>query len=168
VEVCPVDAITMTEKRGVVSYDRSEMIVKYMKHVFMAKIKAIEGIGATYAKKLGNAGIQTTIDLLEAGATKKGRGKLAKKTGIPTKTILEWINRADLFRIKGIGEEYSDLLEEAGVDTVIELAKRNPKHLYTTLVKVNEEKKLVQKLPALNVVRGWIEQAKKLPRKVEY
>lgn len=134
----------------------------------MAKIEDIEGIGPIYAKKLVDAGINTTEDLLEAGATPKGRGDLAEKTGISGKLILEWVNLADLLRIKGVGEEYSDLLEEAGVDTVAELARRNAENLHAKISEVNEEKHLVRRPPTLNNVTDWIEQAKQLPRKVEY
>ncbi len=134
----------------------------------MAKIVEIEGIGPTYAKKLIDAGINTTDDLLEVASTRKGREELSEKTGISEKLILEWVNLADLFRIKGVGEEYSDLLEEAGVDTVVELSLRNPENLHTKILEVNEEKKLVRRPPTLNEVREWIEQAKKLPRKVEH
>lgn len=134
----------------------------------MPKIEDIEGIGPAYAKKLAEAGIKTTDDLLAAGATPKGREELAAKTGISSKLILEWVNLADLFRIKGIGEEYSDLLEEAGVDTVVELAKRDPENLHAKILEVNEKKKLVRRPPTLKQVKDWVEQAKKLPRKVEY
>jgi len=127
----------------------------------------IEGIGPIYAEKLKKIGIETTIDLLEAGATLKGREELAEKTWIPSRLILEWVKLADLFRIKSVDEEYSDLLEEAGVDTVAELATRNPENLYTKLVEVNQEKKLVRRLMSQEQVGNWIEQAKKLPRKVE-
>ena len=89
----------------------------------MARIAKIEGIGDVYAQKLREAGVQTVDDLLKAGADPQGRNELAEKTGISGKLILEWVNHADLFRIKGVGEEYSDLLEEAGVDTVPELAQ---------------------------------------------
>lgn len=134
----------------------------------MAKIEEIEGIGPGYAKKLVEVGVKTTEDLLNVGATKKGRKELAEKTGISEKLILEWVNLADLFRIKGVGEEYSDLLEEVGVDTVVELSKREPENLYAKILEVNKEKKLVRKPPTLEQVKNWIEQAKKLPRKVEY
>ena len=134
----------------------------------MAKIEEIEGIGPTYAKKLVEVGIKTTDDLLEAGTTPKERETLAKKTGIAEKLILEWVNLADLFRIKGVGEEYSDLLEEAGVDTVVELATRNADNLHAKIVEVNERKKLVRRPPTLDEVKEWVGQAKKLPRKVEY
>ena len=128
----------------------------------------IEGIGSIYAKKLNAIGIKTTVDLLEAGATRRGREEIVQKTGISSKLILEWVNLADLFRIKGIGEEYSDLLEEAGVDTVIELSKRNPDNLYSKIIEVNEQKHLVRRLPRLDEVKDWVKQARKLPRKVEY
>ena len=134
----------------------------------MPKIEEIEGIGPTYAKKLVEAGIRTTDDLLEAGTTPKERENLAKKTGISRKLILEWINLADLFRIEGVGEEYSDLLEEAGVDTVAELATRNADNLYPKILEVNEKKKLVRRPPTLDEIKQWIDQAKTLPRKVEY
>ncbi|MBS7645247.1 MAG: DUF4332 domain-containing protein [Candidatus Bathyarchaeia archaeon] len=134
----------------------------------MVKIERIEGIGSVYATKLIEAGVKTTEALLNAGATRKGRKELAEKTGIPEKLILEWVNHSDLFRIKGVGEEYSDLLEEAGVDTVVELSKRDPENLHTKLLEVNKAKKLVRRPPTLKEVKSWIEQAKKLPRKIEY
>ena len=133
-----------------------------------ARVEEIEGIGSTYAKKLKDARIKTTDELLGAGGTKQGRKELSEKTGISETIILEWVNMADLFRIKGIGEEYSDLLKEAGVSTVVELARRNPENLHETLVGVNEAKKLVRRTPTLNQTKDWIEQAKILPRKVEY
>jgi len=132
------------------------------------QIEDIEGIGPTYAKKLVEVGIKTTDDLLEAGSTPKNRESLAAKTGITEKLILEWVNSADLFRVKGVGEEYSDLLEEAGVDTVVELSKRVAENLHAKILELNEKKKLVRRPPTLKEVKQWIEQAKKLPRKVEY
>jgi predicted flap endonuclease-1-like 5' DNA nuclease len=128
----------------------------------------IEGIGPKYAEKLTKAGIKTTRSLLEKAATKKGRTEVAKLSGIGETLILEWVNLADLFRISGIGEEFSDLLEETGVDTVVELAKRKPENLYKALCDVNEAKKLSRRTPSLKQVEGWVEQAKKLPRIVKY
>ncbi|UCH03988.1 MAG: DUF4332 domain-containing protein [Candidatus Thorarchaeota archaeon] len=133
----------------------------------MARIVDIEGIGPSYAEKLKEVGIDTTDELLEAGASYWDRKKLSEKTGISTSLILEWVNRADLFRIKGVGEQYSDLLEESGVDTVVELARRNPENLYSKMVEVNEAKNLVDKPPSVDLLKDWIGQAKKLPRKVE-
>ncbi len=134
----------------------------------MTNIIKIEGIGKFYADKLVAAGIKTTEKLLEAGCKPKAREELAAKTGIPVKSILEWVNRADLMRIKGVGEEYSDLLEVAGVDTVVELSNRKPENLHPKLVETNKEKKVVRQLPGLKQVKAWVEEAKKLPRKVEY
>lgn len=134
----------------------------------MARIINIEGIGPVYAQKLREAGILTTEDLLAAGASPQGRDELAEKTGISGKLILEWVNHADLFRIRGIGEEYSDLLEEAGVDTVPELAQRNAENLYAKLVETNKEKKLVRRLPSQAQVSDWVAQAKALPRVITY
>ena len=134
----------------------------------MTKLTAIEGIADTYAKKLKTAGVPTVEALLEKGATPAGREELAASAAISSKLILEWINLADLFRIKGIGEEYSDLLEEAGVDTVPELAQRNAANLFAKLVEVNAEKKLVRRVPTLSQVTSWIEQAQALPRIIQY
>lgn len=132
------------------------------------KVEDIEGIGPAYAAKLGDAGVGTLEKLLELGGTPKGRAELAEKTGISAHNILEWVNRADLYRIKGVGSEYSDLLEAAGVDTVVELATRNPANLAHKLAEVNTEKQIVRQLPSEKQVEAWIEQAKTLPRAVSY
>lgn len=134
----------------------------------MAKLTTVEGIGEIQAQKLIDAGIPTTQALLEAGRTPQGRKDIAEKTGIGDELVLDWVNRVDLFRIKGIGEEYSDLLEWAGVDTVPELAQRNPENLHQKLVEVNNEKKLVRQVPGQNRVSDWVAQAKELPRAIEY
>jgi predicted flap endonuclease-1-like 5' DNA nuclease len=134
----------------------------------MAKIIDLEGVGPVYAEKLIAVGIKTVEALLKAGATPKGRQELAEKTGISAAMILEWVNFADLYRIKGVGEEYSELLEAAGVDTVKELAQRNADNLYAKIVEVNQEKELVRQLPTSKQVAGWVEQAKALPRAIEY
>jgi predicted flap endonuclease-1-like 5' DNA nuclease len=134
----------------------------------MIKVEEIEGIGKKYAKQLEKAGIKTVEDLLEKGATKKGRNELAKRTGLSEKLILTWVNHADLFRVKGIGKQYAELLEAAGVDTVVELSKRNPENLLDSMIKTNEKKHLVRALPYLKQVKKWVEQAKKLPRKISY
>ena len=134
----------------------------------MPTITDIEGIGEAYAVKLRQAGIRTTEHLLEKGGKVKGRQELAKVTGFSTKTILEWVNRADLYRVAGIGAQYSDLLEAAGVDTVRELANRKPEALLEALAKVNAKKNLVNLLPGLNRVQDWVKQAKSLKRAVEY
>jgi predicted flap endonuclease-1-like 5' DNA nuclease len=131
----------------------------------MAKLEQIEGIGKTFAKKLRKADIRSTDALLEKGSTPQGRKDLAEKTGIGKQLILEWVNHADLFRIKGVGEEYADLLEEAGVDTVVELGQRNAKNLFEKLVSTNKKKKLVRKMPTQDQVANWIAQ---LPRRVNY
>ncbi len=132
------------------------------------KIEAIEGIGPKFAKKLRAIGVRSTGELLKKGADRKGRLELAEKTGIGDALILEWVNLADLFRIKGVGEEYSDLLEEAGVDTVKELRNRKPANLHAKMLEVNAAKKLVRRPPALSMVEDWVAQAKKLPPVVTY
>ena len=132
------------------------------------KIIDIEGIGPTYAEKLQSIGINNSDNLLEAGKTPNGRKDLVDKSGISSKLIMEWVNLCDLIRIKGVGEEYSDLLEEAGVDTVVELATRNAENLQAKMQEVNEAKNLVRKTPTLEQVTDWVAEAKTLPRGIEY
>lgn len=128
----------------------------------------VEGIGPVYSQTLKGIGISTLLALLKHGATPKGRAEIVERSGISSKLILEWVNHIDLNRIKGIGSEYADLLEAAGVDTVVELATRNPANLHEKLVAVNEEKKLVRRLPDLSQAQEWVEQAKELPRVISY
>jgi predicted flap endonuclease-1-like 5' DNA nuclease len=134
----------------------------------MANVIDIEGIGAAYARRLREAGVATTEALLAEGATPKGRKALAEKTGIAATRILHWVNRADLFRVPGVGEQYSDLLAAGGVETVLELAQRTPEHLYQKLVEANQARKLVRHLPSMEQVTLWVQQAKALPRAVSY
>lgn len=134
----------------------------------MTAIVDIEGIGEVYALKLKEVGISTVEALLQDGATAAGRKAIVEKTGISSKLVLAWVNRADLYRIQGVGAQYSDLLEKVGVDTVPELAQRNPANLMARMAEVNAEYKLVRKLPTEAQVAGWVDQAKKLPRVVEY
>jgi len=134
----------------------------------MAKLEYIEGVGETYAQKLSAAGVASTEALHKQGATPKGRKELAEKSGISEHMILEWVNHVDLFRIKGVGQEYADLLEEAGVDTIPELAQRKAENLVKKMAEVNEAKKLVRRLPVLSEVENWVEQAKQLPRVINY
>ena len=134
----------------------------------MAKLTEIEGVGESYAAMLKEAGVGSTDSLLDMGATPKGRKEIAEKSGINEKMILGWVNRVDLFRIKGVGEEYADLLEASGVDTVPELAQRNAENLFTKMEETNSAKNLVRAMPTKDQVSDWVAQAKKLPRKVEY
>jgi len=134
----------------------------------MATLEKIEGIGKVYGKKLAKIGIKTTEALLKKGATPKGRKEIEGTSGLGHKLILEWVNLADLFRIKGIGEEYSDLLEEAGVDTVAELARRRADNLHEKVLEVNKAKKFVRRPPSAGMIAAWIKQAKKLPKVVKY
>lgn len=134
----------------------------------MSSIVDIEGIGPKFAEKLAAAGIKTTEKLLDVAASKKGRVELATSTGISESSILEWVNRADLFRIKGVGEEFSDLLEAAGVDSVPELAARRADNLYAKLVEINDQKKLVRQLPSEAQVQKFIDEAKTLPKVVTH
>ena len=132
------------------------------------KIIDIEGVGDVYAQKLVAAGINKVSELLDKCAAPKGRKELAEATGISEKLILRWTNHADLFRINGVGPQFAELLEAAGVDTVVELANRKPENLVAKLNEVNEAKKLVRRVPALVEVEKMIAQAKKLDRVVSY
>ena len=132
------------------------------------KIETIEGIGKVYGDKLREAGLKDTAALLAACAGPKDRAALAAKTGIPDARVLEFANRADLMRVKGIGEEYSDLLEAAGVDTVKELKTRRADNLTAKMTEINAAKKLVRQLPSEKQVADWIEHAKTLPAVLTY
>ena len=134
----------------------------------MANIREIEGIGDASAEKLEAAGIKTIEAFLETGASAKGRDELAEKTGLAEKNILKWVNRADLDRVKGIGTQYADLLEAAGVDSAPELAQRNAANLLAKMDEVNASKNLVNKLPSEDQVQGWIDNAKTLPKIVTH
>lgn len=131
-------------------------------------IEKIEGVGPKYAAKLGTAGVKKTLQLLEKAATRKGRKDLATAADIDETLILKWANMCDLMRIKGIGEEYSELLEAAGVDTVKELSKRRSDNLHKAMVEANGKRKMVRQLPSAGQVEKWIEQAKTLPAVMTY
>ena len=133
------------------------------------KLIEIKGIGTEYSGKLSDVrGMMTVEELLEAGASKKGRETLAEETGISESLILRWVNMADLFRIKGVAEDFSDLLEAAGVDTVKELRNRVPENLHAKLVEVNEAQNIAGRSPRLDEVESWIEQAKEMEPKVTH
>lgn len=133
------------------------------------KLIEIKGIGTEYSGRLSDLrGMMTVEELLEAGASKKGREELAAQTGISESLILRWVNMADLFRINGVAEDFSDLLEAAGVDTVKELRNRVPENLHAKLVEVNEEKGIAGRTPRLDEVESWIAQAKEMEPKVTH
>ncbi len=132
------------------------------------KIIEIEGIGDTYAEKLEAVGIKTTEDLLKACATPAGRKKIAEETGISSKLILKWTNHADLFRIKGVGGQFAELLEAAGVDTVKEFRHRVAANLHSKMEEVNEAKNLCNRVPSVGELEKMIEQAKELEPVITY
>lgn len=132
------------------------------------KIQEIQGIGPAYAEKLIAAGITTSDLLLEKGQTPKGRKELEEATGLSSKLILTWVNHADLFRVKGIGPQFAELLEAAGVDTVKELATRNAENLARKMLEVNEAEHRVKRVPVVAEVQKMIDLAKDLPGVVTY
>jgi predicted flap endonuclease-1-like 5' DNA nuclease len=131
-------------------------------------ISKIEGIGPDVASSLRSVGIRTTTKLLEAAKSPKGRLALKATIGVDEKRILAWANMADRMRIKGVGEEYAELLRVVGVDTVRELKYRNPARLAKTMAEANRKRKLVRLLPSAHTVERWIETARKLPPKITY
>ena len=132
------------------------------------KIEDLEGIGPVRGEQLRAAGVKDTDSLLANTTTPQQRKRLAEQTGLAESLILKFANMVDLYRIDGIGSEFSELLEAAGVDTVPELAMRNPANLTEALANLNEEKKLTRRVPSETEVTKWIEQAKGLPRVLEY
>lgn len=129
----------------------------------MASIDAISRIGHRNATRLRKAGIRTTEALIRRAASRKGRRTLAEETGFTEQQLLTWVNRADLLRVKGVGQEYADLLEAAGADTVRALRNRNPVNLLKRIVDQNKKKKLVRRLPTEAMVERWVGHAKELP-----
>src|SRR5262245_64572519 len=134
----------------------------------MSDIIEVEGIGEVYARKLKDAGIATDKDLLDRGATRAGREEIATATGISATLVLKWVNHVDLFRLKGVQTQYAELLEAAGVDSVPELARRDPANLHPALAEVNQTKNLVRRLPTQDQVADWVAQAKALPHVVTH
>ncbi|WP_194775574.1 DUF4332 domain-containing protein [Pararhodonellum marinum] len=129
----------------------------------MAKtITMIEGIGPVFKEKLSLAGVKSVNGLLTKGASRKGRKEIAEASGLDEGRILDWVNMADLFRIKGVASQFAELLKATGVDTVKELRTRNPENLHKALTEKNAEKKLTRVVPSLSMVTDYIEQAKKL------
>jgi predicted flap endonuclease-1-like 5' DNA nuclease len=134
----------------------------------MSHINTIEGIGESHTKKFAEIGVTTVEHLLQAGATPKGRKELAAKTGFSEHHVLKWVNQADLFRVKGIGRQYAELLQASGVDSVKELAQRIPDHLHEKIKASNEAKHQVHVIPNVETLTTWVEEAKQLPRVVTY
>jgi predicted flap endonuclease-1-like 5' DNA nuclease len=133
------------------------------------RIDEIEGVGAIHAATLAQAGVSSTDDLLDRAAKPAGRAALEAATGIGHSQILEWVGHADLMRIKGVGSEYSDLLEAAGVDSPAELAQRNAANLATTFQEVDAARPdMVRRVPSEAEIQGWIDQSRDLPRVVEH
>lgn len=134
----------------------------------MTDLQTIEGIGPAFEEKLKAGGIDSCKKLLEVGGTKEGRKRICEDCDMDDTRVLKFVNHADLMRVKGVGGEYSELLEAAGVDSVPELAQRNADNLHSKMTEINESKKLVRALPNRDKVADWIEQAKGLPRAVSH
>ena len=132
----------------------------------MTALMHIEGIGPAYREKLAAAGIDSVEALLEQGATRDGRQRLATSSGVSDRLVLTWVNHADLFRLRGVGSEFADLLEAAGVDSVPELAQRSPASLAAKMAELNEDREVVRQVPSEAQVEVWITEAKTLPRVV--
>jgi uncharacterized membrane protein HdeD (DUF308 family)/predicted flap endonuclease-1-like 5' DNA nuclease len=135
---------------------------------FKNPLEYIEGVGPAFAEKLKAIGIYNCLDLIKWGYNPRGRGEIAQRSGVAGNLILEWVNHIDLYRIKGVGSEYADLLEASGVDTVVELAQRNSANLFARMNTVNQERQLVRRPPTQAQVQDWVAQAKDLPRIITY
>ena len=155
------------KSRNVLSAIVFVLLCSFVSFTQPKKLADIEGIGPAYQKKLEGAGVKTPAQLYDAAAPRKGREELAQKSGISATLLLKWVNRYDLARVKGIGTQYADLLEAAGVDSPKELARRNADNLLEALAKLNNEKKLVRKLPTKTQVEKWIKNAKAVSSNVE-
>jgi hypothetical protein len=131
-------------------------------------LEYVEGIGPVYGEKLKAIGILTPLDLLNKGRFRKGREEIAQQSGISHKLILDWVNHIDLYRLNGVDADYAELLVRAGVDSVLELAQRNPSNLHDKMAQVNQEKNVARTTPSLEQVQAWIERAKTLPRVIQY
>lgn len=132
------------------------------------KIEDVEGIGPVLGEKFRSAGVKDTDALLKSALTPGQRKALAERTGLSEARVLKFANMVDLYRISGVGSEYAELLEVAGVDTVPELARRNAANLTAAMAAVNQEKNLTRQVPTESEVTKWIEQAKGLPRMLEF
>ena len=132
------------------------------------KIEDVEGIGPVFAEKLGQVGIVTTEDLLDKGSKKSGRVAIAVETGINEGMILEWTNHVDLMRINGVGSEFSDMLEAAGVDSPAELAQRNAANLAETMAELDMARNTTRRIPTESMVAGWIAEPKTMEHRVEH
>ena len=132
------------------------------------RVEDLEGVGKVRGEKLRSAGIKDTDSLLAGCTTSKQRADLAAKANVSAKRLLKWANMADLYRINGIGSEFSGLLEVAGVDTIPELAQRNAANLTASMAAANEKQKLTRRVPSETEVAKWIAQAKQLPRVLQY
>jgi predicted flap endonuclease-1-like 5' DNA nuclease len=148
---------------GLTADEYRELVGKY-KHA----LEYVEGIGPVYGEKLKAIGIQTPLDLLNKGRTRKGREEIAEQSEISHKLILDWVNHIDLYRLNGVDADYAELLVRAGVDSVMELAQRNPSNLHEKMTQVNDEKKVARTSPSLEQVQAWVERAKVLPRVIQY
>jgi PAS domain S-box-containing protein len=172
-EIPAEDPLMEVEQQRVEDIADSGDVEEELEQDAIAKLSAksvteIEGIGPAYSDRLAAIGITTIDQYLAAAAHRDGRKHVSEETGISSKLILDWANRADLMRVPGIGEEFSDLLEQAGVDSVNELKFRNPQNLYTALIEINQEKNLVRRLPSQADLESWIESAKQLPAMLTY
>lgn len=132
------------------------------------KIEDVEGIGPAWAEKLVAAGVRTTDDLLMAAGSAGGRERLEAATAISSKRLLEWVNHVDLMRINGVGSEFADLLEAAGVDSAAELAQRNAKNLAETFQELDLARNTVRNIPREAVIQGWIDEAKTMEKVVSH
>jgi predicted flap endonuclease-1-like 5' DNA nuclease len=148
---------------GMTPDEYRELVEKYKD-----ALEYVEGIGPVYGEKLKAIGLMTPLDLLNKGRFRKGREEIAEQSGISHKLILDWVNHIDLYRLNGVDANYAELLVKSGVDSVMELAQRNPSNLHEKMLQVNQEKNLARTTPPIEQVEAWVERAKVLPRVIQY
>jgi uncharacterized membrane protein/predicted flap endonuclease-1-like 5' DNA nuclease len=125
-------------------------------------------INTADAARLQAAGVEKVSSLYKLAATPQGRAELAKTTGLSADAILVMEKKLDLMRVKGVGPKYASLLVASGIDSVAELAGRNPANLLGTMTEVNAAQHIVDALPSEADVAGWVAQAKALPKVVVF
>lgn len=129
----------------------------------MARLEMIKGIDKGCADLLRETcAINSVTALLKAGATPEGREFLAAALNVPCEGIIQWLHQADMFRVKGVGKEYLALLNEVGVKTLDQLRQQAAETLCERMRQVNGNHRLVRRLPTLEMVNDWIEQANEL------
>jgi len=126
-------------------------------------IEEVEGIGASYAKKLRQLDVSTTQQLLDRCMDQESRMDVAQHVGIEDFVVQKWASMSDLMRVGGIEGQFAELMAYAGIESTQVLATQIPHKLEQLLQETNSTQKRVKKLPDIHVIDLMIRQAKALP-----